>query len=196
VSAAREGLDDTVIEEAVPMSDRTSRRARRVAAASAALLAAATLTGSAAGSAESGPFHQDEPFTDTWTDFPCFEGLAGAVSGREVVDGHFTENGPPSLSFHAHGKTTQSYRIDFADGRFVLGTFTGRFSFNATGRAHVVDSGGGRDRATVYAADGRLIGPLEARSVAHVTYVDANDNHEPDAGEFTARVDRVRADCP
>ena len=58
------------------MTDRTSRRARRVAVLPVALLAALALTGAAAGSAETGAFHQDEPFTDTWTDFPCFEGIA------------------------------------------------------------------------------------------------------------------------
>jgi hypothetical protein len=177
------------------MTDRTSRRARRVVAGPVALLAALALTGSALGSAENGTFHSDEPFTETWTDFACFDGIAGAATGREVIDGHFTENGPPSLGFHAHGKVTQTYRIDFADGRVVLGTFTGRFSFNATVRAHIVDTGGGWDRATVYAADGRRIGPLAIQSVGHVSYVDANGNNEPDDGEFTARVEHFNADC-
>ena len=77
----------------------------------------------------------------------------------------------------------------------MLGTFTGRFSCNATVRAHIVDTSGGWDRAIVYAADGRRIGPLTIQSVGHVTYVDANDNHEPDNGEFTAHVDDVKADC-
>jgi hypothetical protein len=177
------------------MTDRTSRRARRGAAVPAALLAALALAGSASGGAETGAFHVDEPFADTWTDFPCFEGITGVVAGSETIDGHFTENGPPSLGFHAHGRTTQNYRIDVPDGRYVLGTFTGRFSFNATVRGHIVDSGGGRDRATVYATDGRRIGPLEIQSVGHVTYVDANGNGEPDDGEFTARVDHLKANC-
>ena len=176
------------------MTDRTLRKARRVAVA-VALLATLALTESAAGSTAHGRFHSDEPFTDVWTDFPCFEGIAGTVTGTDIVDGHFTENGPPSLGFHAHGKATQTYRIDFADGRVVLGTFTGRFSFNATVRAHIVDTGGGWDRATVYAADGRRTGTLAIQSVGHVSYVDANGDHQPDDGEFTARVDHVNAHC-
>jgi hypothetical protein len=178
------------------MTDRTSRRARRVAGLPAALLAALALAGPASGSAETGAFHTDQPFADTLTDFPCFEGIAGTITGTETIDGHFTENGPPSLGFHAHGSTTQSYRVDFADGRYVLGTFTGHFSFNATVRAHVTDSGGGRDRAIAYAADGQPIGPLTIQSVEHVTYVDANGNGQPDPGEFTASVDHINANCP
>jgi len=178
------------------MTDRTSHRARRVAALPAALLAALALAGPASGRADTGTFHIDQPFTDTLTGFPCFEGIAGTISGTETIDGHFTENGPPSLGFHAHGSTTQSYRVDLADGRYVLGTFTGRFSFNATVRGHVVDSGGGRDRATAFAADGQRIGPLTIQSVGHVTYVDANGNGQPDPGEFKASVDHIDADCP
>ena len=178
------------------MTDRTSRRARRVIAVPAALLAALALAGPASGNAETGAFHVDQPFADTWNDFPCFEGVAGTISGIETIDGHFTENGPPSLGFHAHGSTTQSYRVDLADGRYVLGTFTGGFSFNATVRGHITDSGRGWDRATAYAADGRPIGPLTFQSVSHVTYVDANGNGEPDLGEFTASVDHLNATCP
>jgi hypothetical protein len=178
------------------MSHDTSRRARRVAAVPAALLAALALAGPASGSAETGTFHIVEPFADTWTDFPCFEGIAGTVTGTDTIDGHFTENGPPSLGFHAHGSSTQSYRIDFADGRYVLGTFTGGFTFNAAVSGHIADSGRGWDRATAYAADGRTIGPLTTHSVGHVTYVDANRNGQPDPGEFTASVDHINADCP
>ncbi len=178
------------------MTDRTSRRARCVKALPAALLAALALTGPASGSAETGTFHDEHPFAETLTDFPCFEGIAGTITGTDTVDGHFTENGPPSLGFHAHGSSTQRYRVDFADGRYVLGTFTGRFSFNATVRGHITDSGGGWDRAIVYAADGRVIGPLTIHSVGHVTYVDANGNGEPDPGEFTASVDHINANCP
>jgi hypothetical protein len=178
------------------MIDRTSRRGRRVAALPAVLFAALALAGPASGSADTGAFHIDQPFADTLTDFPCFEGIAGTITGTETIDGHFTENGPPSLGFHAHGGTTQSYRVDLADGRYVLGTFTGRFSFNATVGAHVKDSGGGWDRAIAYAADGTPIGPLTIQSVGHVTYVDANGNGQPDAGELTASVDHINADCP
>jgi hypothetical protein len=178
------------------MTNRTSRRARRVTAVPAALLAALALAGPASGSADTGTFHIDQPLADTLTDFPCFEGIAGTITGTETIDGHFTENGPPSLGFHAHGSTTQTYRVDLADGRYVLGTFTGRFSFNATVGGHVTDSGGGWDRAIAYAADGQPIGPLTIQSVGHVSYVDANGNGEPDPGEFTASVEHLNADCP
>jgi hypothetical protein len=178
------------------MTDRTSRRTRRVAAVPAAMLTVLALAGPASGSADTGTFHIDQPFSDTLTDFPCFEGTAGTISGTETIDGHFTETGPPSLGFHADGSETQSYRVDLADGRYVLGTFTARFSFNATVRGHIVDSQGGWDRAIAYAADGRPIGPLTIQSVGHVSYVDANGNGEPDPGEFTASVDHINADCP
>jgi hypothetical protein len=178
------------------MTDRTSCSARRVGALPATLLAALVLAGPASGSADTGAFHITEPFIDTVSDFPCFEGTAGTIRGTETIDGHFTENGPPSLGFHVHGGTTQRYRVDLADGRYVLGTFTGRFSFNATVRAHISDSGGGWDRAIAYAADGQPIGVLTIQSVGHVTYVDANGNGQPDPGEFTARVDHIHADCP
>ena len=178
------------------MTDRTSRRTRRVATLPAALLAALALAGPAWPSAETGTFHFSQPFADTLDDFPCFEGIAASIAGTETIDGHFTETGPPSLGFHAHGSTTQSYRVDFADGRYVVGTFTGGFSFNATVRGHIVDSGRGRDRAIAYTADGQPIGPLTIQSVGHVSYVDANGNGEPDPDEFTASVDHINARCP
>jgi hypothetical protein len=174
---------------------RRLRRCRAVAAPAAVLVLLA-LAGTASGRAEVGTFHFQEPFSDTITDYPCFEGVVGTITGTETQDGHFTENGPPSLGFHGSGSTAADYRVDFADGRYVVGMGSAHFSFNATVRHHISDTNTGRDRATLYAADGQPIGPLTIHATYHVTYIDANANNEPDPGELTASVDRLRASCP
>ena len=175
-----------------------ARRLRlwRAVAAPAALLVLLALAGTASGSAEVGNFHSEEPFSDTITDYPCFEGVVGTISGTETIDGRFTENGPPAFGFHASGSTVDDYRVDFPDGRYVVGVGSARFSFNATARQHITDTNTGRDRATVYAANGQPIGPLTIHATYHVTYNDANGNNEPDPGELTTSVDRLRASCP
>ena len=100
-----------------------ARRLRlwRAVAAPAAVLVLLALAGTASGSAEVGNFHSEEPFSDTITDYPCFEGVVGTISGTETIDGRFTEKGPPAFGFHASGSTVDDYRVDFPDGRYVVG---------------------------------------------------------------------------
>ena len=171
-------------------------RITRLAALPAALLTTLAFAGAASGSAEVGTFHDEHSFSDAITDFPCFEDVPGTISGTETVDGRFTQNGPPAFGFHASGVSTVSYRVDFADGRYVLGTGRAHFAFNATARQHKTDSDVGRDRATAYAPDGQPIGPLLIHATYHVSFLDTDADDEPDPGEFTTRVDRFRVSCP
>jgi hypothetical protein len=174
---------------------RRLRRCRAVAAPAAVLVLLA-LAGTASGRAEVGTFHFQEPFSDTITDYPCFEGVVGTITGTETIDGRFTENGPPAFGFHGSGSSAVNYRVDFADGRYVVGVGSARFNFNATARQHITDTNTGRDRATVYAANGQPIGPLTTHATYHVTYIDADANNEPEPGELTTSVDRLRDRCP
>jgi hypothetical protein len=143
-----------------------------------------------------GTFHDEHPFADAITDFPCFEGIPGTIAGTETVDGRFTENGPPAFGFHASGLSAVTYRVDFADGRYVLGEGRARFDFNAAARQHKTDTNVSQDRAIAYAPDGQPIGPLRIRTTYHVSFVDADADDEPDPGEFTTFVDRFRVSCP
>src|SRR2546421_9609231 len=44
--------------------------------------------------------------------------LIGTVTGTETTVGLFTDT---NQGFHVHGTTTFDYRVDFPDGRYVLG---------------------------------------------------------------------------
>ena len=179
-----------------PVTSPARGRIRRRAALPAALLVTLAMAGAASGSAEVGTFHDEHSFADAITDFPCFDRVPGTISGTETVDGRFTQNGPPAFGFHASGVSTVSYRVDFADGRYVLGMGRAHFAFNATARQHKTDTDVGRDRATAYAPDGQPIGPLLIHATYHVSFVDIDADDEPDPGEFSTRVDRFRVSCP
>jgi hypothetical protein len=189
VSTPRKSAPNADVEkEARPMTARI--------AVPAAVLATLALASSAQGRADVDTFHSQEPISFTLNDHPCFPGVLGTVTGTDTVDGRFTENGPPALGFHAHGVDVADYRIDFSDGRYIVGEGITHFDFNATARQHVTETDVWRDRTTAFAADGTPLGPVTIHATSHVSYIDANGNGEPDPGEFTAFVDRFRITCP
>ena len=184
------------------------RLARRLApplAALALLLPAAA----SQGAAETGSFSSTDPVSDTLdlTGTCLGAGAIGTLSGTETVVGRFTENGPPALGFHAHGTSTLEFRIDFADGRYALGTSVERFDFNALDTEHDLDGPGdtdvgqfkdsstARDTATVYGPSGQPLTTLIAHHNGHMMWRDANANGEPDPGEVRSEVDHLRVSC-
>jgi hypothetical protein len=123
-------------------------------------------------------------------------GATGTITGTETVVGRYTENGPPAFGFHDHGTATTDYRVDYADGRYVLGSEVVHFDFNATHQGTFTRTAVSRDTGTLYNAAGQPLGPVTIQAIFHITFRDLNGNHEPDPGEFTANVDHFNLTCP
>jgi hypothetical protein len=151
--------------------------------------------GSSYGQADRGSFEFQDPFSDTVTNYPCSGGAPVTMTGTVTTEGHFTAVDP--RHFSVHGTNTSDYRADFPDGRYALGHETDHFSlsFNAL-RPRAVDTNAQQEEATLYAADGQPIGTITVHVIHHVTFTDENGNFEPDAGEFTSSVQRIRIRCP
>jgi hypothetical protein len=178
------------------MSSSTARRL--VAALAAGVLGMLALAGTSQGAAETGTFGPFvQPFTDTVDDTgTCLgPGAVGTISGTETVFGHYTENGPPAFGFHDHGTFTNQYRVDYSDGRYVVGSDLVHFSDNATHRDQFTSSIADHASGTVYDAAGQVLGTVTIHAMSHVTYRDADGNHQPDPGEVTASVDHFRFTC-
>jgi hypothetical protein len=139
--------------------------------------------------ASAGSFTRQVNFSDTVPgDYPCFAGVTGTITGTETISGHYS-NAP--AFFHFEGTLTQEYRIDFSDGRYVIGGFSTRFAdaWNAQSgipREQYTDVG--VERATVYASDGSATGTVTVSGVIHTSWADLNQNGQMDANEFTASV--------
>jgi hypothetical protein len=176
-----------------------ARKLRRCAALAALGLLA--LAGTSYGQAETGSFQAQNTFTDTEDDTAtCLgPGASGTITATETVAGRFTENGPPTFGFHVHWTSTLDYRIDYVDGRYVLGTAVGHFDENAAGPAGrlraFTTTEATQDYGTLYGSDGQPLGRVTIHAIFHLTYRDTNGNRTPDPGEITASVDRSRVTC-
>ena len=168
-----------------------------VASSMLAVLALLVLAGTAYGRADTGAFGPDvNPVSDTVDDSgTCLgPGATGTLTGTETVVGRFSETGPPALSFHAHGTSTLVFRVDYADGRYVLGTQVEHFTDIANppqfSPSSVINGTG-----TLYGPGGEVLGQVGFHGVSHITFRDANGNFQPDPGEITANVDTFRLTC-
>jgi hypothetical protein len=172
------------------------RSLTRLAALIAAVLGLLALAAVAHGRTETGSFVITETFSDVVDDSgTCLgPGATGTIAGTATVVGHFTETGPPALKFQVHGTNTATYRVDYADGRYILGSSLTHFSENANAPQfsnHEVT----RDQGTLYAATGQPLGRVIIHAVSQITFRDANGNFQPDPGEIKANVDHVRVTC-
>jgi hypothetical protein len=157
----------------------------------------ATAPAAALARADAGKFHDEVSFSDTITNFPCPEGIPVLMTGTDIIDGHFTDAGQ-HLSFH--GTKSTDYRVDREDGSYALGHLTDHFNFvfnvfNLNPARNVVSSAQ-QEQATLYAANGQVIGTITVHVTEHLTYTDLNGNHEPDPGEITVHVDQSKTTCP
>jgi hypothetical protein len=99
--------------------------------------------------------------------------------------------------FSVQGSNTSEYRADFPDGRYALGSETDHFSFGFSADLPVgTDTSAQQENATLYAADGQEIGTITVHVIHHTTFTDENGNFEPDPGELTSSVHRIRVRCP
>jgi hypothetical protein len=118
--------------------------------------------------------------------------LVGSLNLINTIAGHFTET---ATGFHVEGTETESYRVDFPDGRYVLGVATSHFGFNVSGSGQTTTKTVIQEPRTIYDADGRSIGRVFIHFVSVITYRDANANGVPDDGEITANVERFFFGC-
>jgi hypothetical protein len=143
-----------------------------------------------------GTFYDQEAVSDTVQgDYPCFAGMTGTVTGTDTLSGRY--NNAPDF-FHFEATHTLDYRIDFTDGRYVIGTFGAHLTETANAESGAVrqkDTEAGQGRATVYAADGSPTGTVAISSTFHTTWNDNDADRQVDPGEITASVDRFRATC-
>ena len=125
----------------------TASRLARALALPVTALALLVPAAASQGAAETGTFSftnaVSEPQDLTGT---CLgAGAIGTLTGTETVAGRFTENGPPSFGFHFHGTSQLEFRIDFADGRYALGTSVEHFDGNALDTEHDENGPGDTD---------------------------------------------------
>jgi hypothetical protein len=141
-----------------------------------------------------GKFHDEQPFSDTITNFPCAEGVQVLMTGTITSDGHFTDAG---RHFSVHGTDTIDYRVNLEDGSYALGQVIDHFSFALNfNRPRNVESSTQKEQATLYSANGQTTGGMTVSVTYHVTYSDLNGNFAPDPGEITTEVDRFKVTCP
>jgi hypothetical protein len=165
---------------------------RRIVAITAAAMTG-FLPAPAYGGATTGMFHDTQSTIDTGVlDYPCFEGIEGNGTTTDVIDGRFTAT---ANGFHAEGVVQREYTIAFDDGTHILGHVTEHFDFNASRRS-TTDTELSQETATVYAADGSVLGTIRLHDIFHVRYGDTNANGTPDPGEITAWVERSDVTCP
>jgi hypothetical protein len=177
------------------MTTRRALRAGQLVCAALAVQLALVCTGVAAGQATIGPISwQDElSFTDAGL-VPCYPDLVGTLTGTDTGAGQFvvTSNG-----VHVEGVETQTYRIDFANGWYLLSSSPTHFDTNfdfANGQTE--NTLAQQDHGTLFGAGGDVIGALDVSGVTHLTWRDLNGNGQPDPGEITANVNRLRFSCP
>lgn len=143
-----------------------------------------------------GTYSDSQPYSDVAvTDFPCFDGQSGTASGVDSIEGRYN-NAPPF--FHFTGVGSGSYRIEYADGRSVVGGYTTKIEIEAnaeSGSVREKDTEISQDDATVY-LDGQQIGTVSVRETLHTTFNDADQDREIDPGELKSSVDHFRVSCP
>ena len=159
-----------------------------------AALGVLIFAGTSYGQATVGNFSFQEPLNGTITDFACGPIASGVLTGTATTVGHFTLT---DQGIHIHGTFTQDYRIDFADGSYLLSYSPSHFESNLNLRSgQAVSTEAQQDRGILYTAAGQPIGPVNVFTLTHTTWRDTNGNGFPDAGEITANVSKVRFTCP
>jgi hypothetical protein len=143
-----------------------------------------------------GTFSDSQPFSDVVvSDYACFDGQTGTASGVDSIEGRYN-NAPPF--FHFTGVGSGNYRIDYPDGRYILGDYRTKIEIEAnaeSGSTREKDTEVSQDHAAVYLA-GQQIGTVTVRETLHTTFDDANHNGAVDPGELKSSVDNFRVSCP
>jgi hypothetical protein len=143
-----------------------------------------------------GTFSDSQPFSGVAvSDYPCFDGQTGTASGVDSIEGRYN-NAPPF--FHFTGVGSGNYRIDYPDGRYILGDYRTNIEIEAnaeSGSGNEKDTEVSQDHAAVYLG-GQQIGTVTVRETLHTTFNDANHDGAIDPGELKSSVDHFRVSCP
>lgn len=177
------------------MTTRRALRTGRLLGIALAGLLALVCTGVASGQTTIGPIAwQDQlSFSDVGL-VPCYPNLAGTLTGTDTGAGQFVLT---STGVHVEGVETQTYRIDFANGWYLLSSspthFSTNFNFSTTQTENTLAQ---QDHGTLYSANGDVIGSVNVLGITHLTWRDLNGNGQPDPGEITANVNLFKFSCP
>ena len=147
------------------------------------------------GRATVGSFESVTPFSETITNYPCFEGVPAHDDGHGDLRGAFHRDdvGAFQRPRHRHDRLSRRPR------RWTLRPWTGgeHFGFRVNiNRPRTTETGTQQERAILYAADGQELGTITVHVTTHVTYADENGNFEPDPGEITTSFERFNVSCP
>jgi hypothetical protein len=144
------------------------------------------LTGVAQASATITPFvfESELSFTTTLECLPA--DLVGTVSGTERTEGQIVDTG---TTVHAPATTTQDYRVDFPDGRYVIGTATEHFTFTTRSDMPLVSTTTVIEPRTIYDADGNAVGRVIVHFKGHITAFDVNGDQQLSEGEIVTNRD-------
>src|SRR5579862_6156446 len=147
----------------LPLTRRPVRRRRLACSALVGLLALACAS-VASGQATIGPISWQDRLSATDVGLvPCYPNLAGTLSGTDTGDGQFVIT---SAGVDVDGVETQTYRIDFANGWYLVSSSSTRFNTNFTfSSGQTENTMAQQDRGSVYDAEGRLIGRLDVWGV-------------------------------
>jgi hypothetical protein len=143
-----------------------------------------------------GTFHNEEPVTDP-SELPecmpaALANMVGTTDGTMTTDGRFVANG---TGLHFEGTMVFAYRVDFPDGRYVIGSAFDHFVTNFTASGQTVSGNTILEPRTIYAPDGHVIGRALLHALDHITYRDLDGNGVPDPGEITVELSRFSFTC-
>jgi hypothetical protein len=110
-------------------------------------------------------------------------GVLGILTGTDTLAGRTVET---DTGFHFAGSLTLVYRIELADGSYVVGSQTERLTFAGTD-THTTFGGALLDKGTLYDADGTVIGYGMFNARFRTTIVDGTAIVEIDDGRLTCR---------
>jgi hypothetical protein len=162
-----------------------------------ALLAAACVAVpvSAAHAREPEPIAFQDSFSETVTNFPCFEGIPVTMTVTLTSEGHSVDN--PGLHRSLHLTETIDYRVDIGDGRYATGGVIAQRAVTVNELASRTSATTTqKERATLYAPDGQLVGEINLHITSHRTYSDQDGDLLPDPDEIVVAVDRTKVTCP
>ena len=147
------------------------------------------------GQATQDPIFAQDSFSETITNFPCFEGSPVTMTGTVTLEGRMVQDGEHHRSYHY--TETVDYRVEIGDGRYAEGGVVNHFNVTNNMLLPLTPAKSTQvERATLYMPDGQPTGEITVHIASHKTYSDANGDRFPDLDEIIVAVDNVKVTCP